>query len=1113
MNSNPLSDAALRYADAGLCVHPCATRDKHPVTTNGYKDATAHPAAVAAWWSRHPRANIGLPCAPNGLLVLDVDRHPDPDTGEILDGFATLAKLSGGGVPVTPTADTGGGGVHYFFRAPDWTPEGSAGDGLDIKFNGYVLAAPSIHPSGRQYTWREGLALGEVDPADVPAWLEAKIRQREHRDAPPPRPPVVYVGGTMTPEEVARLALDYVPADLASQRWPWLRVGMACHSVGEALFGDWVRWSAQCPAKFKGEEDCRKTWDSFHADGKVGPGTLIYYARQGESAFWTADWIKKWRAAQQGAGHAAVDASATPAPEETTTGAAAEPVDSIADARPVWSDLVARVRATVAQPAEGESPAEDGEPPANDAPLRPIVADVLRTAGKDHGIIEAGATLHERAPAELAGFVYELREIVKQTDTKAGTLVTALVDASKQEAKRRHDVAKAEAAIRRAQFKPPDPQAQVAGGARRQIVVNNRQLSDLVDETLAALIADNATDPDLFIRNAQLVRVGRTEHDAPIVEPVDLATLRERAARAAEWVKVSPASERQAAATGRAWRTDNAHPPDDVIESVLKMAGLAQSFPPLEGVTQIPTLRADGTVLDRPGYDPATRLFYAPPAGLNVPPVPEAPTAEEVRAAVDLIDQLIRDFPFLDPASKANMFAVLLGPIVRPAIVSSRRRGGCTPLHILAAPQAATGKSLLAEIASWIVLGEAVPTTVPDNDGELRKKITSLLGEGQTVIYFDNLDGVLKSPDLAAVLTASAWKDRLLGRNKTCNYPVRATWIVTGNNVSLGGDLPRRCVWTRLDAKTSRPYKRSGFTIPDLPSYIAEHRGVLLAALLTIARAWFADGRPPASSPVIGKFEEWCRIMGGILAHAGIDGFLGNFDAEYDKGDADGKAWEGFLRTLRGEFGDESFTVANIAARVKESGADGYLRESLPPWCLTDQGELNARSLGRQMTKRENCRLGDDNIRVEAAGEDPHSHRARWVVKSDPTPPCGGLGASDDGNAATQSGSQSGSAAFAAFGFNPSRDERGKSEVYDSTPASDVCSTHAHAHGAQWDQNAANAAEGSQNGSASGVAPAAFRSPNAAGQTVDPDDPFATMERRAPVVPARVYPPQAGGAS
>jgi hypothetical protein len=77
--------------------------------------------------------------------------------------------------------------------------------------------------------------------------------------------------------------------------------------------------------------------------------------------------------------------------------------------------------------------------------------------------------------------------------------------------------------------------------------------------------------------------------------------------------------------------------------------------------------------------------------------------------------------------------------------------------------------------------------------------------------------------------------------------------------------MPRRCYGIRLDAKMARPWQRDGFRHPDLLSWVADHRGELLAALLVMARAWFVGGMPkPESIPYIGGFSEWVGTIGGV---------------------------------------------------------------------------------------------------------------------------------------------------------------------------------------------------------------------------------------------------------
>jgi len=143
---NATARVALGYAGRGWSVFP-VRRDKTPYTEHGYKSATTDAAQIQSWWTRYPSANIGVACDASQLLVLDID----PRNG----GDRTLAELESeyGQLPRGPRSRTGGGGPHYFYTAPAFRPAGKLGDGVDIKYHGYVVLPYSLHESGNRYEW------------------------------------------------------------------------------------------------------------------------------------------------------------------------------------------------------------------------------------------------------------------------------------------------------------------------------------------------------------------------------------------------------------------------------------------------------------------------------------------------------------------------------------------------------------------------------------------------------------------------------------------------------------------------------------------------------------------------------------------------------------------------------------------------------------------------------------------------------------------------------------------------------------------------------------------------------------------------------------------------
>jgi hypothetical protein len=168
--------AALKMARHGLAVFPCGARAKHPITPHGCKDATTDRAVIRSWWRVDPEANLGLATgAISGIFVLDVD----PDHG----GEGSLASLLGchGPLPPTVVSLTGGGGKHLLFRHPggECKVRNLVGfyDGLDVRGDGgYILAPPSVHPSGRRYRWAPG---NSGEPAGAPGWLLDIVKEPE----------------------------------------------------------------------------------------------------------------------------------------------------------------------------------------------------------------------------------------------------------------------------------------------------------------------------------------------------------------------------------------------------------------------------------------------------------------------------------------------------------------------------------------------------------------------------------------------------------------------------------------------------------------------------------------------------------------------------------------------------------------------------------------------------------------------------------------------------------------------------------------------------------------------------------------------------------------------
>lgn len=166
-----LLEAALRYAELGYAVFPCAPGTKEPLTKSGFHDATIDSASIEAWWTERPNANIGLPTA--GLLVLDIDA----EATWLADEPEKQRELAGAPLSLTPS-----GGRHVVFRQPEgrqWRNTASAlAPHVDTRADGgYIVAPPSALPGGKAYCWTPDAEFDVPQDrlSEPPAWLVQQL--------------------------------------------------------------------------------------------------------------------------------------------------------------------------------------------------------------------------------------------------------------------------------------------------------------------------------------------------------------------------------------------------------------------------------------------------------------------------------------------------------------------------------------------------------------------------------------------------------------------------------------------------------------------------------------------------------------------------------------------------------------------------------------------------------------------------------------------------------------------------------------------------------------------------------------------------------------------------
>lgn len=200
-------------------------------------------------------------------------------------------------------------------------------------------------------------------------------------------------------------------------------------------------------------------------------------------------------------------------------------------------------------------------------------------------------------------------------------------------------------------------------------------LPEMTDRAQAVLLEHG----DIFQRSGTLCRIARQQaatvrgiarpDGAVTIAALDVDFLLDQLNRSIQWLRYDRKQED--------WVPANA--PRGVATTLLARSG-HWCFPVLISVLSAPTLRPDGSILERPGYDSATGLFFEP-QGAAFPPVPSRPSRDEARAALDLLVREVLNrsctnsdraedhgFSFAGSADRSAALAAILTGLIRQSL-------------------------------------------------------------------------------------------------------------------------------------------------------------------------------------------------------------------------------------------------------------------------------------------------------------------------------------------------------------------------------------------------------------------------------------------------------------
>lgn len=478
------------------------------------------------------------------------------------------------------------------------------------------------------------------------------------------------------------------------------------------------------------------------------------------------------------------------------------------------------------------------------------------------------------------------------------------------------------------------------------IVIRAGHMPSEVDQAEAALLSKSF---GIYQRGEDLVRVVKLPHSTGedgvrraggiiLIKKIEQPWLLEKFSLAARWFR--PGEEANIPID----------PPSRHATQLLARVGDWRA-PVLHGVVSTPTMRRDGTVLQTPGFDPASGLLYEP-NGVQFPEVPEMPSRSDAISARDRLMRPFRNFKFPDKADRSVVLTTVITSTIRRNLPSA-------PMIAIDAPTAGSGKSLLAETIGIIATGHK-PTMMSQGKSpeEDEKRLSSVLMAGDPVLVIDNCDRPLGGDTLCSMLTQEFIAARILGRSEVIRMPTNALIMATGNNLEVVGDLGRRTLVIRIDTGAERPDQIEHSFDPRVEA--ANERSDLVVAALTILRAYIAAGRPRPLTPM-GSFEEWNLVREALVWLDEKDPIV---TRERVIADDPRKGELADLFATWGEaLGGRAVTLAEIADEASNqlSGNVGRLYQILAE--RTPKGIFSATSIGRYLGRHKDRLVGGRVLR------------------------------------------------------------------------------------------------------------------------------------------------------
>ena len=317
-------------------------------------------------------------------------------------------------------------------------------------------------------------------------------------------------------------------------------------------------------------------------------------------------------------------------------------------------------------------------------------------------------------------------------------------------------------------------------------------------------------------------------------------------------------------------------PPREVV-TALQARGSWPTLRHLRGVSHAPVVRPDGSVSVAVGYDDESQVW----ARTFLPATTS--TREGAMEGLATLVLATQSTWWKDDEDQLAWIAHVMTHAARYALPANAP----VPVWLYTANAAGSGKTTLAQRASWVTLGAMPgPTTITRGGEEWSKTLFS--SADREVLLLDNLRGRVESVELEAAVLSGQVTARRFHTQETVTRPWRPIVALTANGATLGSDLSRRVIPVRLE----RPVDAEAYS-----GDLVLDREAMLRAALSIVRGYLASGETVHITPWQ-SYDAWNRVIPASLAWLGCGDLVAHAQASIASVDAEREERMRVIRAL-----------------------------------------------------------------------------------------------------------------------------------------------------------------------------------------------------------------------